>query len=157
MLLSECRLSQEDKLALDELYQSRTFTAKHVHTLRQLAMVAPPPPSAVQQAILAAQTLASEDHAIESKRPPWLAPVCKSREALVDGALLLTSDGVVHAFKLVYATLSPYLVAFSPLLEVEHYLDASAVGSDNWEDLALSTLAIPLQRRLQHLYGSHRA
>ena len=131
LLLSVCRLSQEELHTMGQMLADPGFKDKAVSKLREVARVAPPPPTAeVQQALR--DTPVYQDTALPQK-PTWLAPMCWHRAFFRGCALQFdTGHGKIWV-KFLYATQSPQSAIFCRLQEHEHYLDMVRLSGTNWE------------------------
>ena len=131
LLLDECKLTESELRTMGEMFADPALQDRSVKKLRELARVAPPPPSAaVQQAmrnipIYQGQTL--------PQRPAWLSPVCWHRAFFQNCALrFATREGNIWV-KFLYATQSPIFAAFCVMQEEEHYVEMVQLSASNWD------------------------
>lgn len=113
--VSNCRLSPAEKEQLQDFFNSKPLRPVEVETLRQRVLSGPRPvPDKVSVAMDKVARDRQRDEGVQVV-PSWVRVICLARDDL-RGCAFGFSEGIeVHWYLLLFATQSPYALAFMPL------------------------------------------
>jgi len=133
LMLSACRLTAEEMHTMGQMFANPEFKNKTVTRLREMARVAPPPPTAeVQEAM---RNIPVYQDKVLLQRPSWLSPMCWHRAFFQRCALQLDTGEGKAWFRFLYATQSPLFAVFCEMQEEDHYLDMVQLDGSNWDSV----------------------
>lgn len=133
MVLSQARFTDEDRKATNELMASPRFS-RQVRELRNAATIPPPPPSALEPAVLSAQPVYKPT---PPPRPSWLPAVCSSRTILAEAAFVIQQPSGMRYLKLFYATQSPRMAVFCAFTPQDVVWQSLGATPGDWQQAAL--------------------
>ena len=157
IVLSSCGFTEEEKGAMQRLFDGKEFTKQSLGQLRKKSLIAPPPPTDMHRALMEQQVLEVESNP-QGPRPDWLPTVCAHRELFEDCALIFVGeDGELHSFKFVYASQSPHMACFSEIARDSPDAEpADVTDIHNWQQTSGQRWARRYKIDLLKIFEDHQ-